>query len=85
MANRPKASRPRSVPIVEAAPTACPKCGSTERLNYFNVREQAIAGERRGQPHTHVVWRRTRCTACGQTRDDKAFEHRPATAQRRAA
>lgn len=81
----PKAARTKNPPVVDAKPTACPTCSSTEREPYFNVRERAIAGERDGRPYTHVVWRRTRCKACGQTRDDKAFEHRPATAKRRAA
>jgi hypothetical protein len=78
-------------PVVEAHATACPACGSTERVPYFNVRERAIAGVTPGgRPFTHVVWRRTRCTPCGQTRDDKTFELRvraqpPASKKRKAA
>lgn len=77
----------RRADVVRVLPSACKVCGSTEREPYFNVRERAIAGERDGQPHTHVVWRRTRCKACTQTRDDIAYENRVPTSKngRRAA
>jgi hypothetical protein len=71
-------------PIVEATPTRC-KCGSTERERYFHTLKRAIAGVTAGgQPYTHVVWRRTRCRACGQVRTDRGRENRR-EAKRRAA
>lgn len=61
-----------------AAISRCPKCGSTERVPYYNRRERAIAGVTpEGHPYTHVVWRRTRCENCGQVRDDRTYEQRP--------
>lgn len=85
-ATNPKPRAPRAIkpPVVKAVATSCPvpTCGSTEREPYFNVRERAIAGvDQEGKPFTHVVWRRTRCKTCGQTRDDKTFENRPTTAK----
>lgn len=60
--------------IVEAS--ACPKCGVTDRDAYRLVNCVAIAGTTKsGKPYTHVVSRRTRCTACKYKRTDKFFEN----------
>lgn len=64
-------------PVVAGDPTRCPSCGSTEREPYNNTREHDFAGlDDHGRPYTHVVWRRTRCRACGQSRDDRFRENR---------
>ena len=69
----PKAPLP--VQVVEIS--RCEKCGSTERAPYQpHPRVLATPGIRDGKPFTHVVWRRTNCTACGQHRIDKAYECR---------
>ena len=74
---RPKGAKTEPRPTVAAAATACPKCGSTDRVNYSNHREQAHAGT---DPvygdYTHTVWRDTRCHSCGQVRTDRTREHR---------
>jgi hypothetical protein len=63
------------LPVSLVEPSACKACGSIERESYFNVRRLDYAGTTPdGRPYTQVVWRRTRCTACGQVRDDKSFE-----------
>ena len=74
---RPTGARTEKV-ITEANPSQCPKCGSTDREPYSNVRVMEFAGvdPRNGQAYTHVVWRRTRCRACGQSRIDRAQENR---------
>lgn len=75
--------RPAGSPNEQAVQTTvpisrCPKCGSTERVPYYNRRERAISGVTPdGHPYTHVVWRRTRCENCGQVRDDRTYEQRP--------
>ena len=84
-AAKPKKPRSRNVPVVQAEVTACGACGSTDRQPYFNVRERAIAGVRDGKPFTHVLWKRTRCTNCGQIRDDRSYENRLNAPKRRAA
>lgn len=85
MAKRSNLSRAQQPPVVDAKATACPTCGSTRRERYFHTVERAIAGvDRDGKPYTHVVWRRTRCTDCGQVRVDRSYENRPA-AKRRVA
>ncbi len=78
-ANKPKRPHSQRTPVVDAAVTACPKCGSTERTGYNNKTEveRAIAGTTRdGRPFTHVVWRRTKCKECNQHRVDRCHENR---------
>ena len=63
--------------LVNVAASRCPKCGSTERSRYVCVVRRPSTGmDADGQPHSHVVWRRTRCRACGQSRVDRSFELR---------
>jgi len=54
----------------------CPQCGSTEREKYENPTEIEQGGVRDGKPFTHIVWRSTRCVACGQSRRDRTYENR---------
>ena len=74
---RPKGSENRDYDYVVAQPTRCRQCNSTERTDYENTTTTAASGiDAAGQPYTHVVHRRTKCTACGQWRIDKSFENR---------
>lgn len=72
-ATLPTPKEPR--PVVEAEETRCPYCGSTERDPYSNVVTKRIAGVRYGKPHTHVIWKTTRCRngACRRSRTDKFY------------
>jgi hypothetical protein len=55
----------------------CPKCMSTDRTKYHNVREMPMLGKTAaGQPFNTIVWRRTKCTSCGQFRVDRSYEMR---------
>lgn len=69
-------SQPPKTETVSADPSRCRKCGSTERTGYGHTREVAHGGVHEGQAYTHVVWRRTSCTNCGQVRDDISRENR---------
>ncbi len=74
---RPAGAKTQHVPVEEAELTRCPKCGSTDRGPYFNVRSMAMDGlDESGQPYTHITWRRCLCSTCGQARDDKTHENR---------
>lgn len=81
---KPKAGRPagspnKQVDQVEAAKSRCVKCGSTQRDGYYHRQELEQSGtDAQGKPYTHVVWRRTKCLACGQHRVDRTYENRPA-------
>jgi predicted RNA-binding Zn-ribbon protein involved in translation (DUF1610 family) len=69
------ATPPAPPPVVTVEKSHCPKCGSAERSEYCNRREHEYTGLRPDGTIYHlVVWRRTRCTACGQVRDDKTYE-----------
>jgi len=57
-------------------PSACPRCGSTDRTPYYHTRTLAITGRILGQPYDHIVYRYTRCRACGQHRVDRHYEFR---------
>jgi hypothetical protein len=70
LARQPKAKPP----IVDAPPSCCPKCGSTERTDYANTTRVAYNGIHKGREYTHVVWRSTSCLACGQRRRDRSYE-----------
>lgn len=73
-------SKPRSprsgepTPVVEAPPSCCPKCGSTERTDYSNTTRIAYNGLHDGRKYSHVVWRTTSCKKCGQRRRDRSYE-----------
>lgn len=74
---RPKDAKTQPREQSVAAPSRCKKCGSTERSKYIgrpNITE--YAGTRNGEPYTHVVRRRTKCSACGQSRFDISHENR---------
>lgn len=73
---KPKTDRP----IVQAAPSSCPKCGSTERTPYSDTTSHAIVGinPATGQEYNHVIWRSTCCANCGQRRRDRSFEMKAA-------
>lgn len=68
--------------IAPATPGRCPRCGSTDREPYHDVRAMAYAGTEDGNAYTHVVWRRTRCQSCGQRRTDRFLENRMGKAGR---
>ncbi len=72
---KPKSARSKSpTPIVDAPPSCCPKCGSTERTDYSNTTRIAYNGIHQGREYTHVVWRTTNCSGCGQRRRDRSYE-----------
>lgn len=63
--------------IAEASASRCPRCDSTERSEYHGTTERQISGtDSTGKPYTHVIWRRTTCTACGQQRVDRSYQNR---------
>ena len=75
---RPKGSPNKEIATVVVQPSACPRCGSTEKRKVPGTdRDVAYAGVTPdGQGHTHVVWKRYRCAGCGQHRVEKTFENR---------
>ena len=63
------------LPKSELKKSRCPKCKSTERTGYTDVRSMSVDGVMDdGSRYDTVIWRRTRCKACNQTRIDKSFE-----------
>lgn len=63
------------LPKSELKKSRCPKCNSTERTGYTDVRTLPVAGVMDdGTTYDTVIWRRTRCKACNQTRIDKSYE-----------
>jgi hypothetical protein len=76
---RPKGAANVQVDLADGQLTSCGKCGSTQREKYFNRRDLDVAGVNvlTGQVYTQIVIRRTRCTSCGQTRDDRHFVNLP--------
>jgi hypothetical protein len=79
MKGRPKGAATKRPPQKDVHASRCIKCQSTERSEYFNRRELAIAGlhPQTGEPYTSIVIRRTRCLDCGQLRDDRQFVYQP--------
>lgn len=73
----------KKIPIVELRKSSCPRCGSTEHTNYHNVRTPLLSSgiTSDGREYNCIVWRRTSCKICGQSRIDKSYEHRMETAQ----
>jgi hypothetical protein len=54
---------------------------STDRTKYHNVKEMPMLGKTpAGKPFNIIVWRRTKCTCCGQIRVDRSYEMRSAKA-----
>jgi hypothetical protein len=76
---RPKGATTKRPPQNDVPASRCIKCHSTERTEYFNRRELAIAGlhPQTGEPYTSIVIRRTMCRNCGQFRDDRQFVYQP--------
>lgn len=75
-AGRPKGSLTVERDVVAVIPAACKRCGSTKRTAYDKVIERAMAGTIEGAAYNHIVWRRTKCTACGQARIERHYENR---------
>lgn len=75
---RPKGAKTKPRGETEGKLTRC-KCQSTNRTPYTKRRELEYAGidQQTGQPFTHVVWRHTTCSDCGQARIDRHVENRP--------
>lgn len=74
---RPKGSLNKEQDHVQAIPTHCIKCASTEREAYNRSEVQEFSGvDPQGNPYTHIVRRWTRCSACGQHRIDRYYENR---------
>jgi hypothetical protein len=75
MASR-KGKKNLHLPQIETSATRCPKCRSTERDHYSRRRVVPYYGaDPDGCPCTRVVFRWTRCLACGQARIDKFYEN----------
>ena len=71
---RPKGAPNANVETQTVDVSTCPKCGSTERGKYYNVRCKPIAGRNaNGRAYSAVTWKRCRCEACGQVRDDRSY------------
>lgn len=75
MMGRPKGSRTVERVVAVVQPSVCPACGSSDREPYNRpLTVVECAGEYNGRPYTRVVFRVTRCRACGQHRYDKSYE-----------
>lgn len=79
-AGRPAGKPNHPLAQADAVPSRCPKCGSTERGPYISKTEQDVTGV--DPAYTHVIWRRTKCLACGQHRSDRSYENRTAQARK---
>ena len=76
----PKSGRPKGTPNAEPTTvtvqkTRCPKCGSTDASKPWNKRKRPIDGIHDGKPYDAITWRRKRCSACGQVRDEKEYHY----------
>ena len=59
---------------VEVVPTVCPKCGSAERTAYDQNRRVDQNGRLPdGRKYRAIIWRRCKCSACGQDRSEKTY------------
>jgi hypothetical protein len=78
---RPKGSTKKKTDneTVEATPSRCRACGSTNREAYTTKATQTFAGRvpGTGEPFTHITRRRVACADCGQHRIDRTHENRP--------
>ncbi|QDV53708.1 hypothetical protein Enr17x_57890 [Gimesia fumaroli] len=73
---RPKGKKTQDLPVVEISATHCPKCKSTERTGYRDVRTMEHSGiAPGGYPYNFISWKRTECLKCGQHRIDKKYEN----------
>ncbi|MEM1213846.1 MAG: hypothetical protein AAGI68_16275 [Planctomycetota bacterium] len=75
---RPPGSKTADPPRVTAVLSRCPRCGSTNREPYTSKHEMHHCGvdPATGQPYTHKVWKRCKCSDCGQLRTDITYENR---------
>jgi hypothetical protein len=81
MGQQKQRGRPQGSANVEATQIVdtprCPTCGKTDRTPYRLVNSVNHGGmTSEGRLYTHVVSRRTSCTACSKVRIDKFFENR---------
>ena len=75
--SKAKAKAKANITHAEIKLSRCGKCNSTDHTPYNNVREMPGDGKTSdGQPYNFIVWRRTSCRQCGQTRIDRSFEYR---------
>ena len=73
---RPPGATNKTIRTVTLERTTCPRCGSVERVPYYNIRRSRIAGHTlAGRIYEGITWRRTRCTDCDQHRDDREFHY----------
>jgi len=73
---RPKGAKNVDITQIVESPR-CPACGRTDRTPYRLVSSVDHPGTTAsGTDYTHVVTRRTQCTACQRVRNDKFFENR---------
>lgn len=76
---RPAGAKTVDRDVVAVIPGCCQKCGSTNREPYDKVLEREMGGRLNGGiEYSHVVWRRTKCRACGQARTERHYENRRA-------
>lgn len=73
---RPRESQNRQYDVVDATLTNCTKCKSTERTKYQGAPE--ILRQSFEDVDVVTVWRKCRCTKCGQWRKDKYVFREPA-------
>ncbi len=77
--SKPKTGRPRGAknkrhPIIETIGTRCPKCSSTERAGYRDVKTHECSGiAPDGMPFNFVSFKQTKCLKCGLRRIDKSY------------
>jgi hypothetical protein len=74
---RPRGSKTVERDVIPVIPSACKRCGSTQRTPYDKVIERVMTGTIADKAYTHIVWRRTKCTSCGQARIERHYENRP--------
>jgi len=73
---RPPASPNREYDTVEASPTVCKRCGSTDRASYDAKIERISfqnthVNPKTGRQFNVIEYRPTRCLNCNQHRKDK--------------
>jgi hypothetical protein len=75
---RPKGAQTVARVAADVLPSRCPKCQSTAREPYAgHPRVADLSGMHDGQPFNRIVYRNTRCTACGQARVDREWRYEP--------
>ena len=82
---RPAGAPNRAYPQVQDRPARCPKCQSTDRTILPNARRvewPSGIDPHTGQPVTHVIRRRARCSSCGQHYMVASYEYQNAPRKR---